>query len=156
VDVIGVRSGRLRPVYLLDAVAEGALLAGWAAASVPGTAPRLSRLVRRVLRRRREAARPSTPSALVHPADPRAMHAHVVALLDEARHVVRQAWPGSAPPQPVSESLRRLTRAVERLEAAVREDGALAPGDLQRLAKLTATASGDAASIQEAAFLVSS
>ena len=28
-DVIGVRTGRLRPVYLLDAVAEIALVAGW-------------------------------------------------------------------------------------------------------------------------------
>ena len=155
-DVIGVRSGRLRPVYLLDAVAEGAVLAGWAAATIPGAAPRIGRAVRRGLERRRMSAAPSTPTALVHPSEPRAMHAHVAALLDEARHVANQAWPGAPPPPPVSESLRRLTRAAERLETAVRDDGSIDPVELGRLRRLMATASSDAASIQEAALLVSS
>jgi hypothetical protein len=155
-DVIGFRSGRLRPVYLLDAVAEGAIIAGWAAATIPDAAPRVARRLRRILRGRPGRPFPSTPSALVHPSEPRAMHAHVVALLDEARHVARQAWPGSTPPPTVAESLRRLTRSAERLEEAVADDGALDPVELRRLARLTATASADAASIQEAAFLVSS
>jgi hypothetical protein len=155
-DVVGVRSGRLRPVYLLDAVAEGAIIAGWAAATIPGATPQVARRVRRLLRRRPGGRGTSTPSALVHPIEPRAMHAHVIALLDEARHVAQQAWPGTTPPPTVDESLRRLARAAERLEAAVADDGALDPAELRRLAKLTASAGGDAASIQEAAFLVSS
>src|SRR5688572_9250106 len=131
-DVIGVRTGRLRPVYLLDAVAEGAIIAGWAAATIPEAAPEVARRMRGIVRRARGRSHSSTRSALAHPTEPREMHARVVALLDEARHLAGQAWPGSRPPPSVQESLRRLERAVERLGTAAARDGALDPAESRR------------------------
>jgi hypothetical protein len=155
-DVIGYRSGRLGAVYLLDAVAEAALIGGWAAASAPGAATGLRRAVRRALGRRTSSAR-GTPSALIHPGDPAAMSAHVAVLLDEAQHLVERAWPRSAPPPPIRESLRRLRRTAQRLaEVAGGDVDGLDEAELRRLAMLTAAASEEAASVQEAAFLVSS
>jgi hypothetical protein len=84
------------------------------------------------------------------------MHAHVAALLEESRHLVGQAWPGGSPPTPVRESLRRLERAAEQLEAAAGPGRTIDEGESRRLATLAAKAGGEAASIQEAAFLVSS
>lgn len=40
VDLVGVASGRLRPVYLLDAAAEALLIAGWLAPLAARRAPR--------------------------------------------------------------------------------------------------------------------
>ena len=40
VDVVGVASGRLRPVYLVDAVAEAGFVAGWLAPALIRRAPR--------------------------------------------------------------------------------------------------------------------
>ena len=155
VDIIGYRSGRLPAVYLLDAAAEGAIIGGWVAATLPGLARRARRSIGRVAAPS-PASDASTPSALVHPTDLTQMHSHIAALLEEANHVVGQAWPGSPPPPPVREALDRLERAAQRLAAALDDDGALDPAELQRLARVTAKADGDAASIQEAAFLVSS
>jgi hypothetical protein len=85
------------------------------------------------------------------------MQAHVAALLEEAQHLVAQTWPGPTPPPPIRDSLRRLARTAGQLDAAVARDGEQVDAvELRRLTRLSATATEDAASIQEAAFLVSS
>ena len=97
--------------------------------------------------------------SIAQPSDLAQMRAHVAALLEEAQHLVAQAWPGSAPPPPTSirGALSRLERAAERLDAAVEgSDGPVDAAEMRRLSKLTAAATDDATSIQESAFLVSS
>ena len=97
------------------------------------------------------------PGARVHPSDATQMSAHVTALLEEARHLVAQTWPGPGQPPEIRESLQRLARTAEQLGAAVAgADGPLDAAGMSRLDRLVATANEDAASIQEAAFLVSS
>jgi hypothetical protein len=156
VDLIGYRTGRLSSVYLLDAVAESAIIAGWSAASWPGAARPTRRLARRLLAGRGRSA-PRTPTALRHPAEPRAMHTHAMALLDEARHVATQAWPASSPPRAIRASMLSLERAVARLEAAAREEPrATDPAAQRHLARVIAGAEADAAIVQDAARLVSS
>ena len=155
-DVIGYRTGRLRAVYLMDAVAEGALIAGWVAASIPETIPLVRRAARRVGRRVTPATA-GRPRVIAQPSDLAQMRAHVAALLEEAQHLVAQAWPGSTPPTSIRGALSRLERAAERLDAAVAgSDGPVDAAEMRRLSKLTAAATDDATSIQESAFLVSS
>jgi hypothetical protein len=159
-DVIGYRSGRLRAVYLLDAVAEGALISGWVVASVPAAIPQVRHVARGIGRRVSRLAAPAMDGrleAIAELSDPAQMRAHVRALLDEAHHVVTQTWPRSEPPTSIKEALRRLERAAERLDSAVAEsDGPVDAAEIRRLAKLAAAATDDAASIQESAFLISS
>ncbi|CAN5851254.1 hypothetical protein BH23CHL8_BH23CHL8_10480 [soil metagenome] len=154
-DVIGVGSGRLRPVYLLDAVAETAILGGWAVATIAGG----------VRRSRRRAAgwsvgpiQPGARTAHSREQDPTAMHAYVAALLKDAQDVAHQAWPGRQPPPPVEDALRRLARASAQLEIASGDasGGGMPPRELLRLNEVAAGADIDAASVKEAAYLVSS
>ena len=119
-DVIGYRTGRLRAVYLADAVAEGALIAGWVAASIPERSPRPAcRPTDRptgdtdhgwATEIDRPAVRPG-PDASPRRSAPRGSAAPRRAGL--ARIDTADVDPGA---------LSRLERAAERLDAAVAGD----------------------------------
>jgi hypothetical protein len=137
-DVIGIASGRLPRIYLLDAAGEAVVLAGWAA-SVAWP-------------RRRVAPRP----VAVMPVRPE-RGSDVVSLRREVedRHADAQrsaalAWPTGGAPDAVTEALHRLGETREELHFAV--EG----GDTERVRALVAAATEDAAAIHEAADLISS
>ena len=149
-DLIGVASGRLRRIYLADAAAEAVILAGWIASAV--------------LPQQRTAPRPVASRALpptVTPTHARAAgRAHATDLthlrqeLEElhadAVRAADLAWPDGRAPDAVTEALHRLHEAKEHVAFATEGD------DPARLAELAATAAEDAASVHEAADLISS
>jgi hypothetical protein len=137
-DLIGVGSGRLRRVYLLDAVMEGAFLAGW--------------LLTASRRRPGSSARPvGVPVARPARAPDLAVIRRAVGDRQaEATRAAQLAWPKGGAPDAVTEALHRLAEANEQLAFAA--EGA----DLDDLRELVATTTEDAAAVHEAANLISS
>ncbi|MFN8622124.1 MAG: hypothetical protein U0869_15440 [Chloroflexota bacterium] len=143
-DIIGVASGRLRRVYLLDTLVEGAFLVGWLL----------------TLNRRRAgggAGASGTPRRvavpLVGPARSRdlaTIRRDVAERQADAARAAELAWPRGGAPDAVTEALHRLDEAREQLAFVAEGD------DPDGLRELAANAAEDAAAIHEAADLISS
>jgi hypothetical protein len=140
-DLVGVASGRLRPVYLLNATVESAFLAGWLLTLSRGRAARAVRAPRRV-------AIPITP--LRRSLDLPAIRREVGGRHADASRAAQLAWPRGGAPDAVTEALHRLDEAREQLAFAADGD------DPENLRELAASANEDAAAVHEAADLVSS
>jgi hypothetical protein len=137
-DVIGVASGRLRRIYLLDAAGEAVLIAGWVA-SVAWP-------------RRRMAPRPvvAVPVRAERGTDVASMRRTVEERHADAERAAALAWPTGGAPDAVTEALHRLGETREELQFAVEGD------DTERVHALVAAATDDAATVHEAADLISS
>lgn len=140
-DVIGVASGRLRRVYLLDAAGEAIVLAGWAA-SVAW--PRRRTAPRPVV------AVPVRPERAERGTDVVTLRREVEERHADAERAASLAWPSGHAPDAVTEALHRLGETREELAFAIQGQ------DTDRLRELVAAAAEDAAAVHEAADLVSS
>lgn len=90
------------------------------------------------------------PDGLENDGDLESMRSQIDERLTEAERVAALAWPSGGAPDAVTEALHRLAQSREELAFAI--EG----GDTERLVRVAGTATEDAATVHEAADLVSS
>jgi hypothetical protein len=146
-DLVGVASGRLRRVYLLDAVAEATWLVGW---GVTAVRPRRARP-------RPVSEPPSGPGSPAHLRADASGRPSAVAIrqeleerIAEAVRAAQLAWSDGRAPDAVTSALHRLLEIREEL--AFIDDEA----DLPRARELAISVMEDAHVVHEATDLISS